>query len=198
MNKNIAFILPLIMLVSCGGNSSKTAITQTSGRVDCVSIRVMNGSASVILDGTYQISSTLVYEYKSESGKSLCVGDYGYVGTALYVHPDRYTKEYETYKQDSLLGLMLLERNYYYDLGSRTIDVEFKWSEYKFESNSSSEFSMDHKNAYEKAKNGFYSSIGPAPLSSDVYLDSTDLSLDRHIYYSVGDDCIIEYQQKWF
>ena len=93
-------IMFMMCLCSCSTNNQKN----TSGKIDCYSIKVTDGG-STAFNRTYSASTSKVYEYKSESGDSIYINTrmYGtdYQGNTLdykiFVYSDRYTSDYVEY-----------------------------------------------------------------------------------------------------
>lgn len=198
--RKTAFIgLIAISTIMCSCSGGTTA--KTTGVIDCYSISVTNGS-STILSRTYQVSYSSVHEYKNERGNSVYTDNY--VGTDLFVYPDRYTKEYTEYEYVGFIGWLTKESNYYLDLDNRVIDQEIKWSEYLYSSNPNTSTEADNKRAYTCAKKSYYRSFDYT-YSDDgmtiycaIKLDTTEKDLEEHTYTKLGEDSAITYKAKWF
>ena len=199
MMKKIKLIyLPLlaICLVGCSNNDHSGG----KGVIDCYSIRVTNGGSTVFSE-TYYAGYATVYEYKSAEGKTIYTG-LGNADTSVYVYADRYTNTAVTYNYSRFVGYLTVENNYYLNLDSRTIDEEIKWSEYKYESNPTTNYpdgtTPNNKEAYSCAKKGYYNAAGGLYSTTNIRLDMNESSLERHTYIKLGDDSIITYVAKWF
>ena len=208
MKKEFLLIIPMVCLIGC---SSKNGAGGTKGRIDCYSIEVKNGG-NYAFQREYTISSSIVYEYKDSKGNTIYTDtqlswsgtDYitGQLRTEAIVraYPNRYLNDYVDYTFSRMIGRLTVEYNYYYDLESRTIDFEIKWSEYKRNSESDSVSGIDNKEAYKCAKKNYYlmteyvDSFGFYVLR----LDSTESTLERHTYTQVGNDSVVTYKEKWF
>lgn len=199
MKKSLLLILPALMLASCGGNSiDKNA---TKGVIDCYQVRVTNGG-STVFSGDYYISSTEVYEYKNASGKCLYTSNryrtYNYDYTELLdgsvkVYPSRYKSDFEEYQFSKFVGYLTYETNYLLDLDARIIDTETKYSEYLYSTNPNEGNEANNKEAYEKAKKGYYTIN-----SGTIRLDMAEKEMERHTYTKLGEDCVITYKAKWY
>lgn len=195
-------------LVGCANNGGGGG-----GRVDCYSIQVKS-SMGAVLNGTYQTSYSWVFEYKDEKGQTLYTneryryvvrdsekGDY-VVDTTIRAYPNRFTNDYVEYYFNRFVGFVTVENNFYYDPGSRTIDSETKWIEYKYESDPTTledGMKANNKEAYECAKRNYYQlEFYYSGECFDLRLDMNESGLERHTYIQVGSDSVITYTPKWF
>lgn len=209
-NKRLVLLFAALGLAGCSGNNGAGGM---SGKVDCYSIKVVEG-ASAVFSGTYSVSYSRVYEYKSEDGKKIYLSnhfihldssDYKLKESTIKVYPSKYTDDFIEYSYSRFVGFLTMENNYYLDLGARTIDSEVKWSEYKFTSDpvTTSEGVSDNKEAYNCAKSNYYYYADyqyPFDRSEFIPLrpDLTESSLERHTYTMLGQDSVITYTAKWF
>ena len=191
-SKILVLFIATVGLVGCSNSDHSGG----KGVIDCYSIRVTNGG-STVFTGNYYAGYATVYEFKSADGKTIYTGQ-GVSDSSINVYADRYTNTYVTYTFSRFVGYLTVENNYYLNLDSRTIDSEVKWSEYKYESNPSTAYpDANNKEAYSCAKKGYYENIGYGS-GSNLRLDLTESSLERHTYTKLGDDSIITYVTKWF
>lgn len=193
-SKLLVLLIATISLVGCSKNDHSGG----KGVIDCYSIRVTNGG-NTVFQQSYSVSYSAVYEYKTVEGKTVYTG----LGEAdfIYVYANRYTNTSVVYSYSRFVGYLTVENNYYLNLDSRTIDSEIKWSEYKYESNPSTDYpdgnTPNNKEAFSCAKKGYYQNKGY--YSNDpIRLDLDQSSLERHTYTKLGDDSIITYVAKWF
>ena len=194
-------IMFMMCLCSCSTNNQKN----TSGKIDCYSIKVTDGG-STAFNRTYSASTSKVYEYKSESGDSIYINTrmYGtdYQGNTLdykiFVYSDRYTSDYVEYSYYGFIGWLTVEQNYYLDLDNRTIDSETKYREYLYSTNPETA-EADNKKAYNCAKNNYYVlTTSYYPQNLMLRLDLEEKGLERHSYTKLGDGSIVDYRVKWF
>ena len=200
------FILPLLIAFLSG--CSQGAGTN-QGVVDCYSISVLDSNNSFTV--TYEKKIENVYLYGSSDGQLICsnVRYQGYsanfdqiIDIGIKVHKDIYDTDGVTYQPYGYVGGIVRETGYYLNLDSKTIDCVTKWTslpdDYK-----SPDVKTDHsaKEVYEFAKHGFLFETGEQSVYSgvyQVYLDKTDISLERHSYIQLGSDSVISYKTKWF
>lgn len=194
-------IMFMMCLCSCSANNQKN----TSGTIDCYSIKVTDGG-STVFSRTYSAYTSKVYEYKSESGDSIYINTRIY-GTDyqentmdynIFVYSDRYTSDYVEYSYSGFIGWLTVEQNYYLDLDNRIIDSETKYREYLYSTNPEIA-EADNKKAYNCAKNNYYvltTSYFHQNLMLRLYLE--EKGLERHSYTKLGDGSIVDYRVKWF
>lgn len=177
------------LMCSCSSGGIKS---QTSGTVDCYSIKVQNGGSTVFSE-TYSSTYASVHEYQNSIGESVYANfSYG-KESKIRIYKNRYTSQYDEYSYVNTIGLLTREYNYYLDLDNRIIDSEIKYSEYLYENEQSPYASIEYNNkkAWQCAKKSYYK-------SSTVYLDMLENPLETHEYTKLGDDCVITYKAKWF
>ena len=182
-------IMFMLCLCSCSANNQKN----TSGTIDCYSIKVTEGGKTVF-SSTYSASTSKVFEYKSESGDSIYINTRAYY--KIFVYADRYTSDYVEYSFSGFIGWLTVEYNYYLDLDNKTIDSETKYREYLYAKNPEAG-EADNKKAYNCAKKNYY------VLKTDYYtlnlrLDLEEKGLERHSYTKLGDGSMVDYRVKWF
>jgi hypothetical protein len=207
MKRLFVLMIAAMALAGCSGDS---AAGGTTGIVDCYEVRVTNGGSNVF-SGTYQESFSRVYEYKNDKGNAVYSdtkftaydsASGRYVDGTVVVYPERYSHESIVYKFTRFVGFLTFERNYLLNLGSRTIDSEIKWSEYKYKNDPeelAEGVTSDNKEAYNCAKKGYYPASGFAASGSmPIYTYIDDSRLVRHSYTRFGDDSVITYTAKWF
>jgi len=204
MKKVLFLLIPTLLMCGCSSGAGGT-----SGRIDCSVIQVSSWG-KVVFNGNYSASAVGVYEYKDDSGNKLYLntrfkyqepssGSYRVGDSELRVYKTRYETEYVPYTFSSFIGWLLAENNYYFDLGSRTIDSELKFSEYLYRENPSSE-SADNKAAIAAARKGYYLSSVSGYTNNyvELRLDLVEKGLERHAYIQLGSDAIVSYQEKYF
>ena len=208
MKKLTCIAAALLALTSCSNGNA--------GRIDCYSIRVTSSSGTSFTK-TYHSQFTCVYEYKSKDGGYLYAGALHDGADGIWpitVVEDRYSGNYVLYTYVRFVGVITLENNYYFEPATRTIDMETKWSERKDNENPQNQEKIDNKEAFEKAKTGYYyvdqtdartytpesSQTGGYAASKPCYvisLDTADNRIEKHTYLQVGDDYNVEYTPKW-
>lgn len=202
MKNTYLLLLTSIALVSCGNSISKK---DTRGIIDCYSISVKNGGLTVFSEN-YSISYVSVFEYKDDSGKCIYVSSR--VGQAYYdyqtgketftdlpieVYKNRYEDKHVSYNFSRFVGYLSCENNYLLDLDARIIDSEIKFSQYLKSDNPNNQDVINNKEAYEKAKKGFYTGY-----YNEIHTDMIESGMERHSYTKLGDDCVISYKAKWY
>ena len=181
--------------------------------IDCYSIDIIQ-SDSKIFSGRTSTGSSRIYEYKNSSGDFLYSSSYVHktveeenrkLDSYIRFYPSKYSEEYVEYAFVRFVGWLTLEHNYYLDLDKGYLDIATEWSEYLYEKNPYGEKSADNKEAYQKAKTGYYYELecywGGAEKDVPYYsarADLLDISLSRHSYKKLGDDCIVDFVPKWF
>ena len=206
MRKLILLSLAAICLAGCSSNGTAG---RTSGTIDCYSIRVTEGGATVFSE-TYSAGYSKVYEYKSADGEKIYTSTYFHYfdsntptqnDSIIRAYPDKYTSEFKEYSFSKFIGFLTRENNYYLDLGARTIDEETKWSEYKYSTNPTFvyEDTPNNKEAFNCAKSNYYQDFsGYNSQYITLRLDLTESTLERHTYTILGENSIIAYTAKWY
>lgn len=185
MKKQLFVLAASLMLLT--GCVSNTAAGTDFGVIEC---------ASLIVDGnTYQYTETkvAVSEFKAEDNSVIYTS---LTSGTFTMYDDAKHENFTTYAYSSLLGYMTLEGHVFLNLSSKTIDIEYRFVEYKpFVSSTSSSASsasseIDHSAAYAAAKKGYYYAIN----SGDKV--TTNKSLSRHTYIMLGADASVVYTTK--
>lgn len=192
-------IMFMLCLCSCSANNQKN----TSGTIDCYSIKVTDGGKT-FFNETYSAYTSKVYEYKSANGDSIYTNNRIYksdfqgniVDYKIFVYQDRYTSDYVEYSYSGFIGWLTVEHNYYLDLDNRTIDSETKYREYLYATNPEAG-EADNKKAYNCAKNNYYV-VANYTRNAILRLDLEEKGLERHSYTKLGDGSIVDYRVKWF
>lgn len=209
--KNSVFVIlaATIGLLGCSTDSSGTG--GVKGKVDCYTIKAVEGG-NTVFNATYSNEYSYVYEYKDSGGNKLYLSSriqyqkyeesgYIYADSIIRAYPNRYSNDYVEYTFSRFVGFLTMEKNYYLDLGARTIDYELKWSEYKYENDPISlpeGMTSNNREAYSCAKTCYYSIINYPTEYFTLRLDLTESSLERHTYTILGEDSVITYTAKWF
>ena len=171
----------LLLLTGCVSN---TAAGTDFGVVEC---------ASLIIEGTtYQYTETkvAVSEFKAEDNSVIYTS---LVSGNFTMYDDAKHENSVTYTYSRLLGHMTLEGHVFLNLSSKTIDIEYRFVEYKPGAASTSvsvSSELDHSAAYSAAKKGYYYAI----TSGDKV--TTNKSLSRHTYIMLGADVSVIYTTK--
>lgn len=202
--KKSYFIL-LFVAIGLIGCSSNSAAGKTRGKVDCYSIQVYEGG-STVFNKTYSAGYSQVFEYISSGGKKIYTSShYTYYvpssetlkDSVIRAYPSKYTNDYTEYYYSRFVGYLTKEQNYYLDIGSRMIDSETKWSEYKYTTDSNDD--VNNKEALNCAKKGYYQDLTNIDnINVSLRLDLVESSLERHTYTMLGQDSVITYRAKWF
>ena len=204
--KRITFLLfPALVLCGCSNNR---AAGGSVGTIDCYSIKVTQGSATVF-SGEYSFGYSHVYEYKDASGNKIYASSHYRYNVEnekhyapIHMYEDEYTESFTSYALSRFVGYIKYEENYYFNLSSNTIDSEIKWSECDGSINPDplNEFgNQNNEEAYKCAKESFYE----ITLSSyttpyfKIIKSETQSSIERHLYTKLGDDCVVTYVAKW-
>ena len=202
MKKRFGLLVLLFSLIGCSKNS---AAGGTSGKVDCYTIKVTQG-ASTIFNGKYSWGYSKVFEFRSGDNNKIYVSsDCKYEGKNLpiRVYKDKYAyvNDYIQYSYERFVGYLKTESNYYLNLSDKIIDSEVKWSEVSDDVNPENLEGCDNKEAYKCAKTNYYTSVDSGYAYNEycfIYLDSSETSIERHVYTMLGEDSVITYQAKWF
>lgn len=199
MKKLLGLIMIGLTAILCSCKEDKK-IKNTSGIIDCYSIKVTEGS-STAYNGLYQITYVPVYEYLSSNGKYIYMND-NKVNDKIFcvrLYYDRYTSDYDEYYFNQFIGWVNIEYNYYFDIENRVIDAEIKIKEYKYSENPTVEFA-DNKKAYECAKKSFYRTTGSKYDSSNImysfYSDLDTNKIENHTYTKLGENSVVTYKIK--
>lgn len=185
---------------------------------------------------TYQMGTRCVYEYKNKDGDVLYTDTYltYYIYSndekkikenIIFVYQNRYTAEYTEYTFSKFVGWVTFEKKLYYNLDTKILDTEIKFSEYKYEKNPDADSenkkeNVNNKGAYNAIKkNGYYcvydqlsnsESLGFFKGSDDyiyqesavepasIYLDLAENGLSRHEYTIFSESDRVTYRAKWF
>ena len=203
MKKTIFLLAAILGLTGC---SVKSGVGGTSGKVDCYSIKVIEGGTTIV-NSTYSATYSSVYEYKTATGNKIYtnyrIRAYDSTDCKIRAYSNRYKNDYVDYSYSRFVGFLTKENNYYLDLGARTIDSETKWSEYKYENDPTDPpagAKSNNKEAYSCAKSNYYQ-VDSYSSGNDYYilrLDLTESNLQRHVYTMLGEDSVITYTAKWF
>ena len=197
--------------------------------IDCYTISY--NRLNYVHTDTYQTGTRCVYEYKNKDGAVLYTDTYltyywnGKKENTIFVYQNRYAAEYIEYTFSKFVGWITFEKRLYYNLDSKILDTEIKFSEYKYEKNPDADSenkkeNVDNKVAYNAIKiNGYYcvydqlsnsESLGFFKGSDDyiyqesavepasIYLDLAENGLSRHEYTIFSESDTITYRAKWF
>ena len=108
----------------------------------------------------------------------------------IRVYDNAYTSKHTKYSMNRYIGNLNMERIYYLDLDSMTIDCVAKYSQYKgYRENTNQSDDLNHNEAYLCASKGYY-------LDSRVIKGTTDNTLERHSYIKLGDNTIVSYTPR--
>ncbi len=154
------------MLASCNGGGEW---------IDCYSV---NGYA-------YAVDASPVQEYQAADGSSIYTNVHSY--ETINVYPDHASDNYIVYNYVRFVGNISKETSYRVNLATRTIDTITKYLE------RAQEDKGNNKEAYQKAKTGYYNLYEYGSSPSTVFLNPCDTSLERHSYQVVGLDDTIKY-----
>ena len=170
----------LLLLTGCVSN---TAAGTDFGVVEC---------ASLIIEGTtYQYTETkvAVSEFKAEDNSVIYTS---LVSGNFTMYDDAKHENSVTYTYSKQLGYITLEGHVFLNLSSKTIDIEYRFVEYKPAATTSVSVSseFDHSSAYAAAKKGYYYATNVGDRVT------TNKSLSRHTYIMLGADVSVIYTTK--
>ncbi len=199
--------LTFFLLSGCSNGS-----IPTNGVIDCYSVEIIQSGREVYAR-RYSTDYSPVYEYKNSTGDFLYSSSYRQktveeenriIDGYIRFYQSKYSEEYVEYTFVRFVGWLFVENNYYLDLDKGYLDIATEWSEYLYEKNPDGKENADNKEAYQKAKTGYYQ-VGSFSYSDEkdvpycsARADLLDISLSRHSYKKLGDDCTVNFVPKWF
>lgn len=198
--------IPALLLIGCSNDGKGL-----NGIIECYSIKATNNTEMYPVSWNYHCDYSHVYEFKDSKGNCLYADssasygvyntstkEYEYKYSTLRVFFNKYSFKYTEYYYSRFVGYLTVENNCYLNLETRTVDYETKWSEYLYDENPGGLIGAN-KEAYEKAKNGYYHIyVGSGTEFYNLYLNGIESKLDRHEYTIIGNDWNIQYTEKWF